>query len=133
MSRGEVERLARGKYLSLTTFKRDGSAVATPVWVARDGDHLVVITDATSGKAKRIRNGGRVQLAPCDVRGRVTSPSVAGHAELTDSSGTDRIEAQIKRKYGLQYAAIGLLEKLRRRETSGSVGIRISITGTEGT
>lgn len=131
MNRAEVERLARGKYLSLTTYKKDGTAVATPVWVTRDGDDLVVITDAGSGKAKRIRNNGRVDLAPCDARGRITGPSIGGHARLTDSTGTDRIAAQIKRKYGLQYTAIGLLEKLRRREGSGSVGIRIDIDSPE--
>lgn len=129
MNSAEVERLARGKYLSLTTYKKDGTAIATPVWVARDGDELVVITDAGSGKAKRIRNSGRVELAPCDVRGRVSGPSVSGHASLTDSSGTARIEGQIKRKYGLQYKAIGLMEKLRRREGGGSVGIRIDVEG----
>ena len=127
MGNVEVERLARGKYLSLTTFKKDGSAVSTPVWVARDGDELVVITDATSGKAKRIRNSGRVALAPCDMRGKVTGPSVDGVARLTDSTDTAHIAAQIKRKYGLAYTAIGLLEKLRRRESNGSVGIRIEV------
>ena len=127
MGNPEVERLARGKYLSLTTFKKDGSAVATPVWVARDGDELVVITDVTSGKAKRIRYNGRVVLAPCDMRGKVTGPSVDGVARLTDSTGTDYVAAQIKRKYGLTYTLIGLMEKLRRRESSGSIGIRIEV------
>lgn len=127
MGNPQVERLASGKYLSLTTFKKDGTSVATPVWVARDGNQLVVITDATSGKAKRIRNSGRVVLAPCDMRGKVTGPSVDGIARLTDSTQTDYIAAQIKRKYGLAYTAIGLLEKLRRRETGGSVGIRIEV------
>lgn len=132
MNRSEVERLGRGKYLSLTTFKRDGTAVSTPVWVARDGDELVVITDAGSGKAKRIRNSGRVEVAACDVRGRVTGPSVEGQARLVDSTGTEYIAGQIKRKYGLQYAAIGWMEKLRRRESSGSVGIRIDVNGEDG-
>jgi PPOX class probable F420-dependent enzyme len=127
MGKPEVERLARGKYLSLTTFKKDGTSVATPVWVARDGNQLIVITDATSGKAKRIRNNGRVLLAPCDMRGKITGPSVSGTAHLTDSTHTDHIAAQIKRKYGLAYSAIGLLEKLRRRDTGGSVGIRIDV------
>lgn len=127
MSSSEVERLGRGKYLSLTTFKKDGSAVATPVWVARDGDELVVITDATSGKAKRIRNSSHVVLAPCDMRGKVTGPSVDGTASLTDSNETDYVAAQIKRKYGLAYVAIGWLEKVRRRNAGGSVGIRIQV------
>lgn len=127
MNRAEVERLARGKYLSLTTYKKDGTSVATPVWVARDGDELVVITDAGSGKAKRIRNNGHVEVAPCDVRGRISGASVSGNARLMDSSGTAYIEGQIKRKYGAQYTAIGLMEKLRRREAGGSVGIRIHV------
>lgn len=127
MSNQDVERLAGGKYLSLTTHKKDGSTVATPVWVARDGNELVVITDATSGKAKRIRNSGNVVLAPCDMRGKVTGASVEGRARLTDSTETEHIATQIKRKYGLAYTAIGLMEKLRRRESSGSVGIRIEV------
>jgi len=127
VSHQQVERLASGKYLSLTTFKKDGSPVATPVWVARDGDELVVITEAGSGKAKRIKNSGRVELAPCDMRGKKTGASVTGVAHLTDSSNTNYIAAQIQRKYGLAYRAIGWLEKLRRRESSGSVGIRITV------
>jgi PPOX class probable F420-dependent enzyme len=128
VSSAEVERLASGKYLSLTTFKKDGTAVATPVWVARDGGELVVITDATSGKAKRIRNSGRVVLAPCDMRGKVTGASVDGVASLTNSTETERIAAQIKRKYGLAYTMITLLERLRRRDSNGLVGIRIEVT-----
>ena len=126
MSHPEIENLARGKYLSLTTFKKDGSEVSTPVWVARDGDELVVITDATSGKAKRIRNNPNVRLAPCDMRGRITGPSIDAQAHLTDSTGTQAVGAQVKRKYGLAFAAIGWLEKLRR-QAGDSVGIRISI------
>ena len=61
-----LESLATGKYLSLTTFKRDGSAVATPVWFVREGDALRVVTDVDAGKAKRIRNSGSVLVAPCD-------------------------------------------------------------------
>ena len=129
MSHPEIERLGTGKYLSLTTFKKDGSAVATPVWVARDGDELVVITDATSGKAKRIRNNASVRLAPCDMRGQVTGSSEDGSAQLTDSTGTKSVAAQVKRKYGLAFSAIGWMEKLRRR-SSDSVGIRIRIAET---
>jgi PPOX class probable F420-dependent enzyme len=129
MSHPEIERLGTDKYLSLTTFKKDGSAVATPVWVARDGDELVVITDATSGKARRIRNNSSVRLAPCDMRGQVTGSSVDGSAQLTDSTGTKSVAAQVKRKYGLAFSAIGWMEKLRRR-SSDSVGIRIRIAET---
>ncbi|MEU6182867.1 PPOX class F420-dependent oxidoreductase [Streptomyces coeruleorubidus] len=66
---GSVERLAACRYVLLTTFRRDGRAVPTPVWVMRDGDCLAVWSVADAGKVKRIRNSGRVTVAPCDWRG----------------------------------------------------------------
>ena len=127
MSHPDVERLARGKYLSLTTMKKDGSEVATPVWVARDGDELVVITNATSGKAKRIRNNGQVRLASCDMRGRINGASVTGIARLTDSTDTQAVASLVQSKYGLAYTAIGWLEKLRGR-SDDTVGIRCRLS-----
>ena len=78
--------LGAEEYISLTTFRRDGSGVATPVWVMADHDHLYVITDATSGKAKRLANFARVMVAPCDMRGTVTGASVDATAELLDAA-----------------------------------------------
>jgi hypothetical protein len=96
----DVDRLARGRYLSLTTFRRNGTPVATPVWVARQGDELVVYTARSSGKVKRLRNDNRVLLAPCDMRGRVTGDVVGGTARLEDDAGTAM--SLIRRRYGLQ-------------------------------
>ena len=59
------------RFISLTTFRKTGDAVSTPVWIARDGDDLVVTTPATSGKVKRLRNSGRVEMRVCDRMGRV--------------------------------------------------------------
>jgi hypothetical protein len=52
-----------GKYLSLTSFKRDGTGVATPVWFVADGERLLISTDAQSFKVKRIRRNPRVTVA----------------------------------------------------------------------
>ena len=60
-----------GKYLSLTSFKRDGTGVATPVWFVSDNGHLLVETDADSYKVKRIRRDAHVRIALCDARGRI--------------------------------------------------------------
>ena len=68
-SNPEIDRLAAGQYVSLVTYRKDGTAVPTPVWVSRDGDKLLVWTQADSGKVKRIRNRGHVMVAPCDARG----------------------------------------------------------------
>ena len=96
----DIEKLARSKYISLTTFRRDGTPVATPVWVARQGDGLVVYTARSSGKVKRLRNDNHVLVAPCDMRGRVTGDVVEGTARLQDDA--ESAIALIRRKYGLQ-------------------------------
>ena len=88
---GATERF-QGKYLSLTSFKRDGTPVATPVWfVAKDG-HLLVETDADSYKVKRIRRNPHVRIALCDARGRLRGPSVEGEAEIHPESDPGRAE-----------------------------------------
>jgi len=97
-----VGTLAKSKYLSLTTFRRDGTPVATPVWVAQQGDELVVYTARSSGKAKRLRNDSRVLVAPCDMRGRVKCDVVEGTARLQDDAETAVTTSLIRRRYGLQ-------------------------------
>ena len=90
-------------YVSLASFRRDGRQVPTPVWVAPDGEDLVVYTNATSGKVKRIRSRGRVRLAACDARGKLRGDWVDASARLrADSAALERGLAAIRRKYGWQ-------------------------------
>ena len=70
------------KYISLTTFRKNGVAVATPVWFGEDGDKLYVMTRSDMGKAKRIRNNPRVRVAPCTSRGKVTGPEFEASARI---------------------------------------------------
>ena len=115
-------------FVSLTTFRRTGDPVATPVWVARDGDELVVITPDGSGKVKRLRHTARVTLQPCDRRGRVPAgaPTVTGSATLTDAAGTEAIRDRVRRKYGVEYRVVMLIERLAARRQKPRVGIRIT-------
>lgn len=122
-----LERLADAPYVLLTTFRRDGRAVATPVWAVRDGDVLAVWTVADSGKVKRIRRSGTVTVAPCDFRGNLRGDAVAGHATLTGSvAGDDRVRKLIARKYGL-IGRISMLGSRIRRGRHGTVGIHIRL------
>lgn len=126
-----LESLSSGKYLSLTTFRKDGTPVATPVWLVRDGDTLRVITQADSGKAKRLRNSPRVLLAPCDARGTIKGAQVEGTAVLQDAVETARTAQLVEKRYGL----LGKLLMWRSRRASrkpgaaGQVGIRVSVAG----
>jgi PPOX class probable F420-dependent enzyme len=94
--------LGRAKYVLLTTFRRDGQAVATPVWVvpAPSGE-LVIWTGSDTGKIKRIRNDGQVTLAPCTVRGRVTGDTVQARARLGTPEDAGWAARRVLRKYGL--------------------------------
>jgi PPOX class probable F420-dependent enzyme len=58
------------QFLSLTTFRKSGERVSSAMWVARDGDALIMFTPESSGKVKRLRNSPRVELRPCNRMGR---------------------------------------------------------------
>ncbi|GAA4672269.1 PPOX class F420-dependent oxidoreductase [Phytohabitans rumicis] len=123
-----LDRLAGESYVLLTTFRRDGRAVATPVWAVRDEDALMVWTVAESGKIKRIRRDGTVTVAACDFRGNPHGDAVAGHATLTGSvADADRVRKLIARKYGL-VGRISMLGSRIRRGRDGTVGVRITLT-----
>jgi PPOX class probable F420-dependent enzyme len=122
-----LDRLSAEKYILLTTFRRDGRAVPTPVWSVRDGDGLAVWTAADSGKVKRIRNNGEVTVAPCDVRGRPHGAPVPARATLYDLAGSRRIRGLLKQKYRL-LGRLSLLGSRLRRGEGGTVGIRITLT-----
>jgi PPOX class probable F420-dependent enzyme len=117
-------RLGDATYVLLTTFRRDGTAVPTPVWVAPDAGALLVWTAANSGKVKRIRHDATVSVAPCTARGRPTGPAVAARATVEDGSAA---VAAIKRKYRVQGRLYIWLSQLRRG-TAGTVSVRIVLS-----
>ncbi|MFC9116487.1 PPOX class F420-dependent oxidoreductase [Streptomyces sp. NPDC052492] len=120
------DRLGAGKYLLLTSFRKNGTPVATPVWVVRDGDALGVWTAADSWKVKRVRARGDVLVGPCDVRGNPTGDQVPATAEVCDADTTARYRELIARKYGVM-GRLTLLGSRLRRGASGTVGIRVTL------
>jgi PPOX class probable F420-dependent enzyme len=121
-----VDRLGAETYVLLTTFRKDGTPVRTPVWVARDGDELLAWSVTDSGKVKRIRRSGEVTVAACDLRGRPRGEAVAGRATIADQSGTRRVRRLLMRKYGVLGWLTIMGSRLRRGE-EGTVGIRIRL------
>jgi PPOX class probable F420-dependent enzyme len=89
----------QGRYLSITSYKRDGRGVATPVWfVQRDGS-LLVETDAASGKVKRIRRNPQVTVAVCTASGRLRGEQVQAVAEILPDSEIGPVERLMADKY----------------------------------
>jgi len=115
------------KYVLLTTFKRDGSAVPTPVWAAPDGGAILIWTPRDTGKVKRIRRSGRVTVAPCTMRGKATGAAVDATATLLDSDGTRRVQEAIGHKYGWIGRTL-VNRSARRGGPHASIGIRVQLT-----
>ncbi|HKE65984.1 MAG TPA: PPOX class F420-dependent oxidoreductase [Micromonosporaceae bacterium] len=121
-----LDRLATAQYVSLTTYRRDGTSVPTAVWIAGDGEALYVWTAADTGKVKRIRRCPDVTVAPSDPRGRVSGDAVRATAEICDAAGTEHTRDLLRRKYGWLGRALIRLS-LWRRGRDGTVGLRLTL------
>lgn len=110
-----VETLAGERYISLTTFKRDGTPVSTPVWVTSDdGRRLLVWSGAKTWKVRRLRRDARVLVAPSTFRGRETGGRIAGRGRVIRDPGIDEL---LRRKYGWHKR---VLDFVNRRSTPSS-------------
>ena len=104
------------KYLSLQTFRKNGTPVDTPVWFAEDGERFYVYSLANAGKVKRIRNNPNVKVIPCDIRGNTRGEWVDANARIVDKPEAERAHNLLNKKYGLMKRVGGLFSKLMRRE-----------------
>ncbi len=105
-----------GRYVSVTTFKRDGTGVATPVWSVSDGARMFALTDLRSAKVRRIRHNPAVTVAPCRAGGKLRGDPVPAHAEvLTGERDLDRVQKLLLDRYKLSYRIVMLLYRVGRR------------------
>ena len=88
------------KYISLTTFRKSGEPVSTPIWFVERGITIDVWTEKNSWKVKRLSNDSRVRVAPSTVRGRVVGPSAEGTARIVSPKVKEEIENLMVAKYG---------------------------------
>jgi PPOX class probable F420-dependent enzyme len=100
-------------YLSLTTFRADGTPVPTTVWFALDGDKLYVMTQAHTGKVKRIHHNAQVEVAPCTETGASLSEPIEAMAMILPDGKTGSAKRALRAKYGLQKRIVPLLWRLR--------------------
>ncbi|QSB17477.1 PPOX class F420-dependent oxidoreductase [Natronosporangium hydrolyticum] len=122
--------LAAAKYVLLTTYRRDGRAVATPVWIVPFDGALGVWTVADSGKVKRIRREPAVTVATCDIRGNQPGPAYPARAEVLPAAASDRVGRAVLAKYGL-VGRLTMWGSRLRRGRAGTVGLRIQLSADE--
>jgi uncharacterized protein len=102
-----------GKYLSITSYRRDGTGVKTPVWFVQEDGRLLVETDANSYKVRRIRRNPAVMVAPCTATGRLRAEPVAAHARLLPDAEVSRVERLMTRKYRFDLVVIKPIRSLQ--------------------
>jgi PPOX class probable F420-dependent enzyme len=107
------DEVTNARYVLLTTFTKDGRPKPTPIWIARDGDRALVITERNAWKVKRIRNTERVTLAVCDGRGKVKGDAVEAKARVLDDAHTEDVYRAIIRRYGIVGRIFAIFSKLR--------------------
>ena len=103
-----LEQFAKKQYLNLETFRKNGVSMKTPVWFTQDGEILYVQTVANSGKVKRVRNNGRVNVTPCKMDGTPTGTWIpADVREITDVEVSKKVNRLLDKKYGLMKKLFG--------------------------
>src|SRR5215210_5663892 len=113
-------RLLEGhSYARLTTFRKSGEPVSTPVWFALVDERVYVFTDIESGKVRRIRNDPRAALAPSGFRGRPRGEGIRAEARILNPAEQETADRALREKYGWRYrlaqAVISLLGLTARR------------------
>jgi uncharacterized protein len=111
-----LSELDQHRCISLSTFRRSGAEVATPVWFAASRGRLYVFTAGDSGKVKRLRHTTRARVAPSDSRGRVRGPWQGATARLVaEPQVIERAHAALRTKYGWRVSLADLFSRLTGR------------------
>lgn len=124
MSSDKLNQFAGEKYLSIESYRKNGTPVATPVWFAQDDGELYVYSLANAGKVKRIRNNPRIRIAVCDIRGGLKGEWVEARARILDPAASKRAHQLLDKKYGLIKKIGGWYSSLMKRERT-AIGIVI--------
>jgi PPOX class probable F420-dependent enzyme len=126
--------LDTAKYVSFVTYKKDGTPVATPVWVVSFEGGYAFTTDPDAYKVKRLRNDARATLTVCDMRGKIAPNAIvySGAALVLDEADTQRVDALVRKKYSIGYRMIGVMSVLKKiagkGSTAGDAAIKVTVS-----
>jgi PPOX class probable F420-dependent enzyme len=105
--------LSGHQYIKLETQKKNGQAVATPVWISADGKKIFIITRSQTGKVKRLRNNPNVRVAPCGMRGELKGQWFNGKAAFANAQELEYALKLRNKKYGFKTRLAGLFSRAK--------------------
>ena len=120
-----LDQLTRQRNVLLTTYKRDGSAVATPVHIAIEDGVAYIRTYGKAWKSKRVRHTPDCELAPCTVRGRPTGPALRVRGEILDGDDATRAARALARKYPILHGV--LIPRVHRLMRTPTIHMRFVV------
>jgi PPOX class probable F420-dependent enzyme len=104
------------RYMNLSTYRKSGVPVDTPVWFAEESGRLYVFSAGNAGKVKRLRNSSRARIAPCDMRGGLLGEWQEAEAVLVnDPAEIARAHSALRKKYGWQMLLTDFFSRLTGR------------------
>ena len=108
-----MNEIAKGQFIALQTYKKNGDGVVTPVWVVALNKNLYVWTDSASWKVKRIRNCADVLLCSSDMQGNPKGEWQKAQARIIeDESLNEKVRKAMIKKYGAQFHFIHIMQRL---------------------
>ena len=123
---GNLDAFTGEQYMNVETYRKNGTAVRTPVWFVEVNGELCFTTETRSGKVKRLRRMAAIRVAPCKVNGELLGDWHPGMARFLGAEETPLVDKTFSRKYGFQKFLFDLLGKLQRRERV-FLAIRVTI------
>ena len=121
------------RYVSFVSYKKDGTPVATPVWIVPFQGGYAFTTDPDSYKIRRIRNDARASIVECDMRGKVREGATVFHgaALVLDTNDSHAVSELIRKKYSIGTKLLGILSIVKKMTgkgtTAGDAAIKVTI------
>jgi len=121
----KLEQFIDQKYINLETYRKDQTAVKTPVWFVINNDQLYIITKESTGKVKRLQNNQNARIAVCSMKGDIKSDWVdVGLEKITEESNVEKIVKLRKKKYGFSARLISVFTSHKGKTIAYSIGLR---------
>ncbi|NVM38228.1 MAG: PPOX class F420-dependent oxidoreductase [Candidatus Lokiarchaeota archaeon] len=113
------------KHINITTFRKNGEGVSTPVWFAEENNKVYICTGPSTFKARRIRNNPNVKIAPSTSSGKATSEYIDGAAQILPIDKIGPIKRLFRKKYRMFRLWNGMFN-IRKKEAEKHIYLKIT-------